>query len=396
MSKNETLSDDVYQASIAKDPIAAYDKLRQSCPVKHDEHLHWALFKHADVLSVINDHEAFSSQVSKHVSVPNGMDPPEHTVYRQLIDPYFNAQRMADFESACHKIADTLVQSAPKNIEFDLIENFARIYAVQVQCAFLGWPESLQAPLTAWVRKNHQATLAQDRPAMANIALEFDGFIRELLDSRRAAGDEAPDDLTTALMRETVDGQVLADEVIVSILRNWTVGELGTIAACVGIVVNYLAEHPELQQQLREQRDEKALDAAIDEILRIHPPLISNRRVTTKEVTLGGETIAEKERLTILWASANRDEAVFGDPDAFCPHRNAEHNLLYGAGIHYCPGAPLARLVLRIVIAALLRDVQGFILSADKKPIHAKYPAGGFDSLELKLVVGSCCGGCGG
>src|SRR5699024_10013492 len=148
MSKNESLSDDVYQAAIAKEPIAAYDKLRQSCPVKHDKHLHWAIFKHADLLSVTKDHETCSSKVSKHLSVPNGMDPPEHSIYRKLIDPYFNAQRMAEFETACQQIADALVQAAPKNTEFDLIENFARVYAVQVQCAFLGWPESIQAPLT--------------------------------------------------------------------------------------------------------------------------------------------------------------------------------------------------------------------------------------------------------
>ena len=394
MSNNENLSDDVYQASISSEPIAAYDKIRRACPVRHDSHLHWTLFKHADVLAVVNDHDTFSSVVSKHVSVPNGMDPPEHTVYRQLIDPYFNEERMAAFEQSCQKIADTLVQNAPKNTEFDLIEQFARVYAVQVQCAFLGWPESLQEPLTQWVRKNHRATLAQDRPAMTGIALEFDGFIRELLNTRRAAGEGAPDDLTTALMQETVDGQVLADEIIVSILRNWTVGELGTIAACVGIVVKYLADHPELQQKLREQPE--LLDDSIDEILRIHPPLISNRRVTIKEVSLGGETIGAKQRLTILWASANRDEAVFGDPDEFCPERNGEHNLLYGAGIHYCPGAPLARLVLRLVIGALLRDTQGFLLSPNHEAVHAKYPAGGFDLLPITLVAGSCCGGCGG
>lgn len=394
MGSKKILSDDVYQASISSEPIAAYDELRRSCPVKHDSNLNWSLFKHADVLAVIKDHETFSSVVSKHVSVPNGMDPPEHTIYRQLIDPYFNKERMAEFESSCQKIADVLVKTAPKNTEFDLTENFARVYAVQVQCAFLGWPKSLHAPLTEWVRKNHRATLVQDRSAMTDIALEFDGFIRELLTSRRVLGTQAPDDLTTALMQETVDGQVLADEVIVSILRNWTVGELGTIAACVGIVVHYLAEHPELQKQLREKPE--LLDISIDEILRIHPPLVSNRRVTTKDVSIGGEAIGEKERLTLLWVSANRDEAVFGDPDDFCPERNAEHNLLYGAGIHYCPGAPLARLVLRLVIGALLRETQGFLLNAKNKAIHAKYPAGGFDSLPVTLVVGSCCGGCGG
>ena len=392
MSDVLPLSDDVHQASVASEPITAYDQLRQRCPVMHDQQLHWALLKHADVLAVVKDHQTFSSVVSRHVSVPNGMDQPEHTVYRALIEPYFNEQRMAAFEPVCRQIATDLVKQAPKNNDFEFIADFARVYAVQVQCAFLGWPESLYEPLNQWVRKNHQATLAQDRPAMSVIAVEFDGFIRTLLDKRRQAGAQAPDDLTTALMRETVDGKVLADDVIVSILRNWTVGELGTIAACVGILVKYLAQHPNLQQTVRNNLE--ILPPTIDEILRIHPPLIANRRVTTKEVTISGQKIPAGERLTLLWASANRDEDVFGDPDEFSLERDPALNLLYGEGIHICPGAPLARLVLRLVMEELFGQTARLALSEDSEPIHAKYPAGGFDSLPVKLVVDTCCGGC--
>ncbi|TGQ51693.1 cytochrome P450, partial [Mesorhizobium sp. M1C.F.Ca.ET.212.01.1.1] len=99
-------------------------------------------------------------------------------------------------------------------------------------------------------------------------------------------------------------------EEIVSILRNWTVGELGTITACVGILGHYVAENPQVQQQLRENLH--LLPAGIDEILRIHAPLISNRRVTTMPVEIGGRRIAAGERITLMWASADRDEAVFG------------------------------------------------------------------------------------
>lgn len=391
---NDTVrpSNEVQEASVSSDPIAAYDKLRQKCPVIHDEQLHWTVFTHEDALKVLNDHDTFSNVVSKHVSVPNGMDPPEHTIYRAVIEPYFNAERMAAFRPLCRELAAKLVQQAPKNTEFEFIQSFARVYAVQVQCAFLGWPESLYEPLNEWVRKNHRATLAQDRSAMSAIAIEFDGFIRDLLEERRAAGDQASDDLTTALMRETVDGKVLPDDVIVSILRNWTVGELGTIAACVGIVVHYLAQHPEVEQKVRNNR--KQLADAIDEILRIHPPLIANRRKTTKATTLSGQAIDADERLTLLWASANRDETVFGDPDQFCLERDPELNLLYGKGIHICPGAPLARLVLQEVMEELLNETTRFAMATDAVPVHAKYPAGGFDSLMVKLVVDSCCGGC--
>ncbi|MFV9474172.1 cytochrome P450 [Advenella sp. RU8] len=386
------LSEDVRKASVSNEPIAAYDQLRQACPVIHDRHLHWTLLRHKDVLALLNDHQTFSNAVSRHLSVPNGMDQPEHTVYRALIEPYFNQERLSAFEPVCRQIAVNLVKQAPKNREFEFIEDFARVYAVQVQCAYLGWPESLQASLVQWVRKNHQATQAQDHQAMSEIALEFDGYIRSLLAARRQAGDQAPDDLTTALMRETINGELIPDEVLVSILRNWTVGELGTIAACIGILVKYLAGHLKLQHQLRYKP--KLLPAAIDEILRIHPPLIASRRVSTKAVTIAGQKIEAGERLTLLWASANRDETVFGNPDVFQPDRDPSLNLLYGAGIHACPGAPLARLELRLVMEELLRDTSRFSLGENISPVHAKYPAGGFDVLPVKLFVETCCGSC--
>src|SRR3546814_15317882 len=101
------------------------------------------------------------------------------------------------------------------------------------------------------MRKNHKATLAKDRAAMDQIAQEFDGYMLTLINERRQAGANAPDDTTTRLTRELVSGRPLNNEELISILRNWTVGELGTIAASVGILAQYLAVHPELPQQDR-------------------------------------------------------------------------------------------------------------------------------------------------
>src|SRR5690606_14042590 len=121
------------------------------------------------------------------------------------------------------------------------------------------------------------------------------------------------------------------DEELVSLIRNWTVGELGSIAASVGIVAHHLAEDRALQDQLR--ADPTQLVPAIDEILRLDGPLVANRRRTTRDVELGGRRIPAGERMTILWTSANRDETVFGD-EVFDPDGHAGENLLYGAGIH--------------------------------------------------------------
>lgn len=112
-------------------------------------------------------------------------------------------------------------------------------------------------------------------------------------------------------------------------------------------------------------------------------PLISGRRITTCPVEIGGRQLAAGERLTILWASANRDEAVFGDPDEFRLDRDPADNLLYGAGVHVCPGAPLARLELRVVIEELLSATLELNLSASRPPLRAIFPAGGFSSLPM-------------
>ncbi|WP_292937821.1 cytochrome P450 [Noviherbaspirillum sp.] len=367
--------------AVLTDQIAAYDEMRHRCPVAHSAYLNWSLFRHEDVVRALLDHETFSSAVSSHPAVPNGMDPPQHTGYRRIIEPYFNAERMATFEPVCRAVAAALVDKLPDAGETEFMAALAEDYSLQAQSAFLGWPSDLHEPLRRWVRKNHEATLARDRTAMEEVAYEFDGYIRDLLATRRAAGVDAPDDITTSLMHEQIAGRPLDDEEIVSILRNWTVGELSTISASVGILAHYLAAHPELQQQLRQQTS--LLPAAIDEILRMHAPLIANRRITARPVEIAGRQFAAGERITLMWASANRDEEVFGNPDEFRLDRDPSKNLLYGAGIHVCPGAPLARLELRIIVEALLARHSRIALVPGKEAVNAVYPASGFSTLPL-------------
>ena len=380
--------------AVLKDQTTAYDDMRHRCPVAYSQYGYTSLFRHEDVLRVLKDHESFSNAVSRFPSVPNGMDPPEHTVYRSLIEPYFSPEHMDAFAPVCRDIAVRLVRALPDEGPSELIGEFAQIFALQIQCAWLGWPADLHEPLRLWTLKNHAATLARDDAALSAVALEFDGYIKDLLEVRRTAGAVAPNDITTILLRDQSLGRPLTDDEIVSILRNWTVGELGTISASVGILAHYLAINSGWQQQLREHP--ALLPAAIDEILRIHAPLIMNRRVTTKQVMLGGRTLAKGSRIALNWASANRDEAVFGDPDEMRLDRDPELNLLYGAGIHVCPGAPLARLELRIVMEELLAHTNRITLAPDKEPVNAIFPASGFSSLPLRIqkpssqTLGAC------
>ncbi|MEC5212440.1 cytochrome P450 [Polaromonas sp. CG_9.5] len=368
---------------VLRDQRAAFDTLRERCPVAHSDFLGWSVFRHADVVRALHDPATFSSVVSSHVSVPNGMDPPEHTAYRRLIEPYFAPGRMAAFAPACRQIAAVHVASLLAHENIELMDALAHPFAVQVQCEFLGWPAPMHEALRLWTRKNHQATLAGDRVAMASIAREFEGYVDDLLRSRHTPGAHPEHDIAASLRMQQVNGRPLRDDEIASILRNWTVGEVGTIAASIGILAHYLAEHTALQQRLRAQPS--LLPAAIEEILRIHGPLVANRRVATRAVEMGGRQIGAGDRVSLNWIAANRDPAVFSAPDEFRLDRDPAANLLYGAGIHVCPGAPLARMELIVVMEELLAQTEMISLPDGKLPALAVYPSSGFESLSLQV-----------
>lgn len=373
-----------WEPSEQHDQIASLDALRQQCPVAQSDRLGHAVLSHRDVCSVIEDHDTYSNAAGSHLSVPNGMDPPEHGIFRQVIEPYFRADRLQAFEPVCQEIADALIRQIPTDVPLDVVRDVAKPFALRIQCAFLGWPESLTSTLGEWLEANQRAIVHNDRATLKQKADEFEALIHEQIE-RRTQSDAPQQDNTLRLMREevTVKGETrrLSKEEIVSVLRNWTAGEVGTIASAIGSIFYFLSQNPEITEQLRQ--DTLTIDDAIDEILRIDPPLISNRRRATKDTQISGCPVQKGEKVTVLWASANRDEAVFGDPDAFNPEQNKANNLLYGRGLHVCPGAPLARMELRLFVRALLKRFHTFELT--DTPIRATYPAGGFQQLWLKV-----------
>jgi cytochrome P450 len=362
------------------DPVARSDELRRRCPVAHSEALGWSLFRHRDVMRALTDHATFSNAVSAHRAVPNAMDPPEHTEYRLIIEPYFSPERVSAMEPRCRAVVRELMASVGDEIE--VMSQLAEEFALRVQCGFLGWPLELHAPLRDWVRKNHEAIRSRDRGAISAVASEFDAHIRAVLAARRNQSGTSRDDVASQLLQEQVRGRNLTDDEIISILRNWTVGELGTIAASIGILVCYLATRPMLQRQLLQSPT--MLSAAIDEILRIEAPLLTSRRTTRADVDIDGLALPAGERVTLMWASANRDDDVFGNPDEFRLDRDPALNLLYGAGIHVCPGAPLARMELKCFLEEFLLAIRGFHVSCGKPPARAMYPAGGYSSVWVR------------
>lgn len=368
-------------ASPTDDPLHHYDAQRRRCPVAHDDTLHYSVLRHADALQLLLDHDTYSNQASRHRSVPNSMDPPEHAQYRQLIEPYFSAERLAQFLPACRRISAQCVDALPRDGTVDIMHALAHPFALHMQCAFMGWPDSLHEPLRLWVQRKNAAARTRDPQANALAAQEFESLLGRVLAVFRRA-DPPGQDATSRLLRETVNGAPLPQSDITSILRNWTVGELGTMAASLGIIAHYLAAHPHWQEHLRQHSGD--IRRANDEILRMRAPLVANRRRTVRTVALGGASVPADARLTLLWASANRDEAVFGDPDEFRLDRDPALNLLYGAGIHACPGAELARMELEHIVQALLAAYE-LQPDPDQPARYAVYPEGGFETAPLHL-----------
>ncbi len=123
--------------SVLDDQIAAYDEMRGRCPVAFSDYLQWSLFRHEDVMRVLNDHDTFSNAASRHLSVPNAMDPPEHTHFRQLIEPYFGPSAMHEFAPQCRAIAEAVVGRLPYDGEVEAMAEMGQDFALEIQCAFM-------------------------------------------------------------------------------------------------------------------------------------------------------------------------------------------------------------------------------------------------------------------
>jgi cytochrome P450 len=368
--------------SVLGDQQRAYDEMRARCPVAHSDFLGWSLFTHRDVVEAVRDTVTFSS-ATKRRAIPNRMDPPEHTVYRQLLDPYFAPERMAAFEPRSREIASALLRPILAYGEAEFISEFAGPFPHQALCAFAGWPVADWNRVHGWTHGNQDAAFRQDREAGAVLAREFAAYVTEILDARRAGASRA-DDLMGELLATVVGGEPLSNEDIVSVLRTWTAGH-GTVASAVGIAILHLASDLDLQERLR--REPALIDRTIREILRADGPLVSNTRRATREVEVAGKTISSGQRVSLMWIAADRDPEVVPDPDRLRLDRDAEDNLVFGAGIHRCLGEPLAMLNLRVALEELLSRTSRIELTSAEAQPRDVYPSNGLRSLSITLMT---------
>lgn len=368
-----------------EDQRARYDLLRTRCAVSREDG-HWVALRHAEVVAAATDPRTFSSKVTSRRAIPNSLDGAEHVAYRAVVDRHLTDERVAREEPQCREHAAAIVDALPRGVTVKTIADLGTPFAVRCQSTWLGWPSELEDALVAWIQDNHAATRSGDRDRMRAVADRFDHMIRGIL---RARGEDAPStDGTGELLSDTVNGRKLTTEEIMSILRNWTAGDLGSLATSVGVIVHFLASTPTIQRQVRglvAGGDRAGLAAAVEEMLRIDDPFVSNRRVATRPVHLGGEDVPEGGRVLLNWTAANRDPSVFGDPDRFDPQGNAANNLVFGIGPHVCPGRALTLMELRVMLEELLSRTAWVEPAPDRPPVRETPPVGGWARVPVVL-----------
>ncbi|WP_223808543.1 cytochrome P450 [Psychrobacter sp. YGAH215] len=315
-----------------------------------------------------------------------------------------------DYVPVFDKVATELMSELPKGKMLNAVDDIGAVFAVRAQCAWLGWPTKLEPRLLQWMRDNHSATRSKDNVKMAKVAQDFDDIIRSVIQPYRNTDEVAGmfkaspaetktaennivnnvnhsldmNSVTAQLCREHIDGRELSEAELVSILRNWTGGDLGSIALCVGVIIAHIVKHPE-QVSVWLQATDSELETIIDEILRIDDPFVSNRRITTCPVSIGAHKLPKGARVQLNWTSANRDEAVFGDND-FDPQKQAAANVVYGIGKHVCPGRLLATWQLRIATQALLAHFTDITLAAGFSLEREQPPLGGYSHVPVVLA----------
>lgn len=326
-----------------------------------------------DCWEVLRDPQTFGNANGlKVVEVPEEerslgeMDPPRHTVLRRVMRTGFTRQFVASQQEFARKRAERLVERIAAKPSSELVSELCDQLPNDVSLNMLGVPERDSQRMIDWAKE----LLHSDWPSrhetergfgIAGGFPEFSAHLDALIDERRRP--EAPDDVIARLVRCRVDGEPLSAAVLRTLAVQLIVGGFSTGTNMVGSLLYRLLRDPELHARLR--ADPASIPAAVEESLRLDPPVLFVLRNVRRDTTLCGVPLRAGERLAVGILSANRDETVFEEPDRFRLDRGAPEHLTFGGGAHLCIGASTARLVGREILRAfVLRLAPGELVLA--------------------------------
>jgi unspecific monooxygenase len=306
------------------------------------------------------------------------LEPPRHTRLRGLVLRAFTSRRIAAMGAEIAALCQVLLDRCSG--DFDLIDRFARPLPVIVVARLLGVPEAMADQLLAWSNAMVAMYQARRTPeierAAAKAATEFAWFLRGYVEERRK---RPADDLITQLIAAEAEGERLTtDELISTCVLLLNAGHEATVHT-LGNAVKAMIEARLPAAALAPE----AIEATVEEALRFDPPLHLFTRYAYETVEMGGHVFQRGERIGCLLAAANRDPGIWDEPHRFDPGRFAKPHVSFGAGIHFCVGAPLARLELQVALPAIFARFPGLRIA--EPPRYADlYHFHGLERLMLR------------
>ena len=357
---------DHHDHALSKDPYAVYRELRSACPVTKSEAWDgfWVVSSYEHVSQVAHDDATFCS--GQGVSYPHAgnarplipieVDPPEFLGYRRLLNPLFSHSAVEAMEDDVREITNDLIDAFIGRGHCDFMQEFAEPLPARMTLRLLGIDEGQWADFLHAIHVGvHESSRDFDKAVEA--LLEVYVQLAIALDDRQQ-GDGTGDDIISRLARADIDGRPLEDEEILDICLLMLFGGLDTTAAVIGHALVWLHEHPD--QRARLAAEPELLPLAVEEFLRFEAPVQGLARTVTKDCELGGEQLKAGDKVWMLWASANRDEAEFPDADEMVLDRTANRHFAFGVGIHRCLGAQLGRLMGRVALEEILRRLPDY------------------------------------
>jgi cytochrome P450 family 142 subfamily A polypeptide 1 len=358
----------------AGDPQPAFAWMRAEAPLFRDEQNGlWAVSRHADVMRISKDPRTFCSSGSSRPDAPPmpsmiNLDDPEHMRRRNLVNRGFTPRRIADHEPRVREICVELIERAAAKGRFDFVRDVAAPLPMIVIGDMLGVAPEDHDDLLRWsddLLLGTSASASPEQRAGAQRAFEeYVSYHRRVAAERRA---RPTDDLVSVLVHAEIDGSRLSEDELLHESLLILVGGDETTRHVISGGMHQLLLHPDQREKLA--RDPAKIPTAVEEMLRWVTPIQNMNRTATRDVELHGRTIRRGDKVLLLYPSANRDEAVFSDPFRFDVEREPNDHVAFGGyGAHFCLGASLARLELRVMFEELLRRLPRVELASDEPP----------------------------
>jgi cytochrome P450 len=352
------------------DPFPIWSALRETCPIAHTERYRgaWLPTSYEAVRAIAYDTEHFSSKrVVVRENPPNvplpsppiTSDPPHHKPARMLLLPAFHPKRIDALIPRTREICSELIEPLLGRATCDAAVEFAQHVPVRVIALMLGIPEDEGDRFRHWVHVFLQDTIvdrADSAQRLIDTASEMDDFFRHYVEARR---QDPRDDLITFLIHAEHDGQPLTDRHLYGALRLLLLAGIDTTWSAIGSSLWHLAKTPSDRERL--VAEPELMPSAVEEMLRAYAPVTMARRVK-EDVTVGGCPMKAGEMVMLPFPAANRDPAMFPEPDKVILDREDNRHAAFGLGIHRCIGSNLARMEIQVSLEEWLKRIPVFSL----------------------------------